>query len=152
MKKCGVCGNDFPRLWKAKTRDRPAMCQNCAKSSSVSYDSGSGVRKHQRNSTIAHKARKSTGELLLFNKLWNERPHVSQVSGVPLGAFDIRLFSHICTKGAYPSLRLREDNIKMITKEEHDMWEFHRHKCKEDPRWDWVFKKYDELVYEYYNT
>lgn len=29
LKTCGICEKEFPRLWKAKTREHPAMCQSC---------------------------------------------------------------------------------------------------------------------------
>ena len=51
--------------------------------------------------------RKATGELQVFMEIWKERPHFSEVSGrplLPLGHPEwIRQFSHILSKGAFPS-------------------------------------------------
>lgn len=30
MKTCGVCLNEFPTMWKAKTKTEPQMCRTCA--------------------------------------------------------------------------------------------------------------------------
>ena len=67
---------------------------------------------------------KKTGELELFKKIWEERPHVSEVSGKPLGNFKPMYFSHVLTKGAYPGFRLNKDNIVLKTEHEHQLWEF----------------------------
>lgn len=32
---CGICNKEFPTLWKAKTRDKPQMCRQCALKDSV---------------------------------------------------------------------------------------------------------------------
>lgn len=101
---------------------------------------------------IKKKFRKPTGELALFQIIWEERPHISEISGQSLGEFNIRYFSHILTKGAYPSYRLNPENIKMVTPDEHDTWEFgDRAVLRTLPKWDWVFERADRLKYLYYN-
>lgn len=62
---------------------------------------------------------KVTGELELFKKIWNEREHISQISGDKIFAFDPKCFHHILTKQAFPEHRLNKDNIVLITKQEH---------------------------------
>lgn len=34
-KTCGICNKEFPSMWKAKTRDKPQMCRQCALKGSV---------------------------------------------------------------------------------------------------------------------
>jgi hypothetical protein len=93
--------------------------------------------------------KKKGGEKDLFLEIWNERPHVSEVSGKPIKEFDIRCFSHTLTKGAYPSMRLSKKNIVLMTPEEHHEWEFTDRK---DPKWDKIKKLEQELKQEYYNA
>lgn len=72
-------------------------------------------------------------ELDLFVEIWNERPHVSEVSGKRLmpkpshtdeGAWRmwVSQFSHLVPKGSYRGMRLRKENIVLKTVEEHDQW------------------------------
>lgn len=91
------------------------------------------------------------GELQVFIEIWNERPHISEVSGIALKAFNVCNFSHILTKGAYPGFRLKKENIVLKTFDEHQMWEFQAHKLKELPEWKWVFELKQKLKEEYYN-
>lgn len=100
-------------------------------------------------SSIPKKPRKKTGELNLFLEIWSERPHKSQVSGTPL-QFDVRCFSHLLSKGAYPSLRLVKENIVLKTPQEHHDYQFNEHKIKDLPEWKWVFEKKAELKLNYY--
>lgn len=110
------------------------------------------ARKPIVRTPIKQKFRKPTGELALFQQIWNERPHTSEISGRSLGEFSIHYFSHILTKGAYPSYRLEQKNIKLVTSDEHDLWEFgDRTLLRTLPEWQWVFERADELKYLYYN-
>lgn len=88
----------------------------------------------------------------VFLEIWKERPHISEVSGLPLGDFFSSIYcSHILTKGAYGRMRRVKENIKLVTPEEHQEWEFgDREKLREDQKWEWVFKKEEELKQRYY--
>jgi len=60
----------------------------------------------------------------LFEHIWENRPHVSEVSGKPLlnknnYAFHWQ-FCHILSKGAYPEYKLKEENIILMLPEEHE--------------------------------
>lgn len=90
------------------------------------------------------------GELQLFIQIWNERPHISEVSGKRLGEFNVCFFSHILTKGAYPGFRLTPENIVLKTCEEHQDWEFRAHTLRDKPEWNWIFEKKEKLKQEYY--
>lgn len=99
------------------------------------------------------KAFKATGELEFFREIWSEREHVSEIDGKPLGdILNPMFFSHVLTKGAYPSFRLDKRNIFLKTPEQHQTWEFgDRNELKKNRDWAKVFKRHDELKFEYYN-
>jgi hypothetical protein len=65
-------------------------------------------------------------EIDIFNEIWEERPHVSELSGKPL-PYDksnmkmwVCQFLHVIGKGRSPSLRLDKDNILLGTPMEHE--------------------------------
>lgn len=93
--------------------------------------------------------KKPTGELELFNQIWNSRPHVSQISGQKLfdksHKFWINQFMHVRGKGADPSNRLNRENIILATWEEHYNYDFHKHKVKDKPEWRWVFELFNKI-------
>jgi hypothetical protein len=85
-------------------------------------------------------------ELDMFIEIWKERPHFSEISGEPLGSFNVAYFSHILSKGAHPEHRLNKKNIVLKTIEEHTLWEVgNRSKLRLDPKWDKIFKLQEEL-------
>lgn len=88
-----------------------------------------------------------TQELLMFKQIWEERPHFCEVTGKPLGAFDVRLFSHVLTKGAYPKFRLYKKNIVLCLYEKHFEWEFKTRKTLE---FSWIETLESSLKTEYY--
>lgn len=56
----------------------------------------------------------------LFLKIWNKRPHHSQVSGTHLGSEPLSsYFHHILPKSKYPELDLVEENVILLTLDEH---------------------------------
>lgn len=100
-------------------------------------------------SSIKAKPRKTTGEWKVFQEIWVERPHVSQVSGMPLGdEMKPIFFSHVLSKGAYPKFRLLKENIWLETPGEHMEWES---KSREDPKWDEKKKVYERLKQQYHH-
>lgn len=78
-------------------------------------------------------------ELAFFVEIWRERIHKSEISGTLLMNFEPCYFSHVIPKGSRPDLRLNKLNIVLMTYEEHQLWEFSRHKLVEKPEWKWVF-------------
>jgi hypothetical protein len=129
---------------------KEAMTQGLHRAQIVTF---AGYPSRGKSQFLQHLFRKATGELDLFKEIFIERPHFSEISGRPLGdELNIRFFSHILTKGAYPSYRLDKRNIKLVHPEEHDTWEFgDRAKLRTLPEWQWVFERADQLKYEYYN-
>ena len=64
---------------------------------------------------------KKTGELEIFIQIWEGRPHVSFLTGKPLGVFNVCFFAHVLPKGTYPDMRLNPDNIILISATEHSL-------------------------------
>lgn len=65
-------------------------------------------------------------EIDVFNEIWEERPHISELSGKPLPYNRDNMkkwvcqFLHVINKGRSPALRLDKRNIMLGTPEEHD--------------------------------
>ena len=87
----------------------------------------------------------------MFREIWDERPRVSFVTGKNLPTIEAYAwyFSHVLPKGKYPELRLVKKNVVFMTLEEHELWENHQYKLKDDPAWDHVFKLKEELLNDY---
>ncbi len=95
--------------------------------------------------------RKRTGELEIFKEIIEERGPRSQIFPFKeLHGFDVRWFSHILGKQAYPGFRKNKKNIILKTPDEHDDWGNRRHKLKDKPEWKWIFDLEQELKREYY--
>ena len=94
--------------------------------------------------------KKPTGEKDIFDKIWSEREHVSEINGEPLGEFNVFFFAHILPKGKnkYPHFKLREDNTCLMTIAQHHNWDNARHKCT-GPEWNWLYEKEASLKDEY---
>ncbi len=64
-------------------------------------------------------------EIDVFNEIWAEREHISELTGVtlPYGPETpkmwIQQFLHVINKGRSPELRLNKDNIILGTPDEH---------------------------------
>ena len=67
---------------------------------------------------------------LFFMDIWKKRPHRSEISGVYLGKEpSSAFFHHILPKNKYPEVRMDEENIILLTIDEHadvesDMYKF----------------------------
>ena len=100
------------------------------------------------------KQSKEINQSTLFRQIWDERPHVSQVSGCPLpeaGSLQWHwCFSHVLPKGIYGKAKLSKENIILITPEEHTLWGNHVHKVRDRPEWKWVFELYEDLKEKYH--
>lgn len=89
--------------------------------------------------------RKATGELEVFKMIWEERPHICQVSGRQLTKDTVH-FSHILPKGAFPRYRLLKENIWLVHHEIHDEWE---RGSRSQPKFAQKLAKYEELKIRY---
>ena len=80
----------------------------------------------------------------LFLHIWKKRPHKSEISGTSLGSEALSTyFHHILPKSKYPKACLDEENIILLTWEEHDQVET-------DPtRYEEVNKRREQLKQKY---
>jgi len=91
----------------------------------------------------------------VFKEIWNERPHVSEISGEPLienvnHPKWIWAFFHILPKSVYRKAMLSKENIILTTWQEHDLWTRRPDRCRKEEKWQWVFEKYEKLKQEYH--
>ena len=109
-----------------------------------------GIKKKEKKKK-EYKPR-NTFQLEVFKELWNERKHVSEVSGKPL-MFDVQCFHHILTKQAYPKFLLFKPNIILLTRDEHRQIHAFSFEdlIKKDSRWSMVQERYQKLK-EMYNN
>lgn len=92
------------------------------------------------------------GEKSFLDKIWQDRPHISDVSGAKLDiwvgtVFFYNCFSHLLSKGRYPKMRLVAENISLQSPQEH--MDFHS-KTREDllklnKNWKIIFDRIEEL-------
>lgn len=108
-------------------------------------------RKSLKTSKITYK-RKPTGELNLFLKIYADRKGICEITGKQL-AFDVSCFMHILGKGSYPSLRLMEENIMMVDKAIHDLYDNQaRDKLLvKYPTANVIYERKEKLKFNYYN-
>lgn len=90
----------------------------------------------------------------LFEWIWNNRPHVSEINGEPLHNPGHYLFwnqfSHILPKSIYPAAKLYEENVILITPEQHDLWGSRPDKVRNLLEWQPIFEEYEILKIKYH--
>jgi hypothetical protein len=92
--------------------------------------------------------RKKTGEKPLFIKIGLERGLYSEVSGRPVPGTPSN-FAHIVRKGKTEACRLDEDNILIMTADEHYDFDNARWRIADLDMWQWVFRKEERLLKQY---
>jgi hypothetical protein len=81
---------------------------------------------------------------LFFLEIWKKRPHKSEISGTYLGSEALSAyFHHILPKSKYPEACLDEENIILLTWEEHDQVEM------DTTRYEEVNKRREQLKQKY---
>ena len=84
-----------------------------------------------------------------FLRIWNKRPHHSQISMDYLGREPLSIFfHHILPKEKYPEARLDEENIIFLTLDEHRDVENNMYKYPEINRRREILKKKYERTKE----
>jgi hypothetical protein len=80
-----------------------------------------------------------------FLQLWKKLPHYSQVSGKYLGSEPLTVFfHHILPKEKYPQACFDEENIILLTLEEHEQVELDMYRYDEvNTKRNYLKKKYD---------
>ena len=101
-------------------------------------------------------------QLELFNKIWNSRPHKSELSGQPLdqytnGAYFIWMFAHVLDKKNWPLFKFEEENIILVSPEEHRLIDFgtcdqrmaYNDKVYRHANWDIFYQRKEYLKVKY---
>ena len=103
--KCKTCGKNSDSDYCFQHKPRKALQQSGIKPSLTSKKGVSDGYIQQRE---------------MFLDIWKKRPHKSEVSGVYLGKEVMSTyFHHILPKEKYPEACLDEENIILLTLEEH---------------------------------
>lgn len=81
----------------------------------------------------------------MFLLIWKKKPHKSEVSGESLGSEALSTyFHHILPKEKYPQAALDEENIILLTLNEHDQVESDMYRFEEvNKRREQLKKKYE---------
>ena len=113
-----------------------AKCKSCGVTCEGEYCFRHKPRKPLPKSRIPVKKqandRKSSDLHEFFLKLWKKFPHYSMVSGKYLGNEPLSVFfHHILPKEKYPEASLDEENIILLTLEEHDQVEMDIYRYEE---------------------
>ena len=103
-KKCIVDDCDYPRWAKGYCKAHQSL------------------RTDKKKPKPLKQEKKNYGEKLVFEMIWNERDHVSFISGIHLGdEAKAHFFAHVIAKGKEPKLRLVKENIVLLSIEEHSL-------------------------------
>jgi hypothetical protein len=153
---------------------RPGLCSGCHSEQIIVKRKASGnlcnrcnsdrlkSRKEikDRQARYEKPKKKESGELKLFVKIWKTRERVSFLTGKRLTneigtSFWFNLFAHLIPKGKYGNFRLREDNIILLTPNEHYLLDFgtedqrNRYALENGCNWDKVYCLQEDLKKEY---
>jgi len=101
--------------------------------------------------------RKSTGEGVIFELVWENRPHVSVVNGAPITQFEYNnklCFAHVLNKRKYPLFRLYEKNMALLKHDQHTFWDNRTEekleaRMKDGEDWEYMMDLEAELIEEY---
>lgn len=150
----GICSNPSCRRERfIATKDgfcqmcRHLKVQNRKSKRTTGITKLSGTEKRNIFSSLKKKFREPTGEAKTFLEIWEKRPHRSQLSGHPITEFNVFCFAHILSKGTYRKFRLVEENILLITSNEH----IQQHNGTLPERYKKIFsEKAQKLKQQYY--
>ena len=112
------------------------LCSNCNKNGVITKPSlGLCYKCNNKRLQSGKEKKQASGQYEMFLEIWNERPHVSFVSGKPLdkwfgGKLFVNLFAHVLSKGAFPKYKLNKENIVLLTPFEHTLYDT----CSENMR------------------
>lgn len=125
-KKCRHCDKEF-KLYRTTDIFCSPTCSYSYNNDRQAPGVASTRKPNQRIKQISDKRRerlKGYSERDLFNDIWDERPHVSELSGkglFPKGHAKWHWqFLHCLPKSTYPSMRLVKDNILLALPIEHE--------------------------------
>ena len=121
------------------------QCKTCGKNCEGEYCFQHKPRKKLQASVKKQEEVQKTTEMQeFFLQIWKKRPHKSEVSGESLGSEALSIFfHHVLPKEKYPKTRFDEENIILLTWEEHDQVE------RDVTRYEEVNKRREQLKKKY---
>jgi hypothetical protein len=137
MGTCKTCGKKCDKEYCFQHKPRKQLMSN-----------GKPMRKVRLgilSEELIDECKKELAEMhLFFLEIWKKKPHKSEISGTYLGSEALStFFHHILPKSKYPEASLDEENIILLTWEEHDQVEM-------DPtRYEEVNKRRELLKQKY---
>lgn len=84
----------------------------------------------------------------VFAEIWAERPHECRVCNAPIDEPTLSNFSHILSKGAYPSMKLDKRNIEIWCADCHHLYTVKDISVVSRPMWKRVHEKARTLAME----
>lgn len=102
---------------------------------------------------LVKKAKSPSGEYELFLKIYAEQKGKCEITGKQI-PFDVWSFMHVLSKKAYPSFRLKRENIMMVDRKIHELYDnSSQEKLLEAfPQAIVVYERKQQLKQEYYNV
>lgn len=145
---CKTCGKNSDSDYCFQHKPRKALQQSRVNPSLTSKKGLNGGKTIQKSSLLSKKLDKSPSKFLemrkFFLSIWDKRPHRSEVSDVYLGKEAMSTyFHHILPKEKYPEACLDEENIILLTLEEHSNVENDMYRYEE------VNKRREQLKIKY---
>lgn len=121
------------------------LCQNHIKRKPIKSNNTEKITVRSNNKEGVNKRQEMVKRHTFFKELWSKRPHRSEVSKTPLGREPLSLFfHHILPRLKYPFAQYDEENIILLTGDEHADVESDMYKFDEvNRRRDELKKKYD---------
>jgi hypothetical protein len=137
-----------------------AQCKTCGKNCDGEYCFQHKPRKAMSKGTKTLKLIKDTYKMCVkkdeeirqisemqqfFLQIWKKRQHLSEISGLPLVGEPLSVyFHHILPKNKYPQAALDEENIILLTLNEHDQVESDIYRFEEvNKRREYLKQKYE---------
>jgi len=137
--KCKTCGKNSESEYCFLHKPKKQLQQR------VLPTSNKGVGKSTQKSSLLHKKLDKTLEMQnFFLSIWNIKPHKSEISGQYLGKEPLSIyFHHIIPKNKYPEACFDEENIVILSFEEHQIVESDMYKYEE------INKRREQLKIKY---
>ena len=134
--KCKVCGNNGESEYCFRHKPRKPLSKTSSKPRKI-LDKTSCQEKLDRSKQMRE----------FFMLYWKKMPHYSEISGVYLGSEAMSTyFHHILSKEKYPDACFDEENIILLTLEEHSNVENDMYRYEE------VNKRRNHLLTKYERT
>lgn len=153
----GICSLCTDGVEKRLAKKRPPLCGYHYASEQRKKSAEKNKDKPKKVYTIKKVPlsyqRKPTGELKLMQQMWdNMKEHKSFINGEKIERFSVGNFAHVLAKAKnkYPKFKLYEENIKLLTYEQHNMWDNGlRSELRKLPEWNKMFELEERLKKEY---